>query len=187
MTVLAWSDQLSTAPAVEPVSVAEARRNSDVDDNYRDTDFSRWIVEARQRVEHDARLYLINQARVRTLDTFPSDSYIPLGRPLVSVTSFQYVDANGDTQTWATSNYEVDTKRNCVHLAYNQSWPTIREKPNAITITYVAGHGTTQTDVPPAAKAAVLMHVRTRHDEPTDGMPKGWDELIYQLKGGVYP
>ena len=187
MTILSHSDDLSVAPAVEPVSVADARRNSDVDDSYRDVDFSRWITEARKQVEHDSRLSLVNQTRIRKLDAFPSESYITLRAPLVSVSSISYIDTGGDSQTWSSAEYEVDTVRSCVHLlAHTYSYPTTRVTPNAVTITYISGHGATAATVPEAAKAAILLLCRFRHDEP--GMtPEGYQDLINQLKGGFYP
>lgn len=192
MTVLHYVDYLSVAPAIEPVSVADAKRNSDYDDPYRDQDFARWITEARKRVEHDARLSLVNQTRIRKLDAFPGVAYLECIAPLVSVTSLAYIDQAGSTQTWASSNYEVDTARHLVWLAYEKSWPDTRDIQNAVTLTYVSGHGATAATVPEAAKDAILLYCKMRFDHPEAQMDDwtttgSYQALIDTLKGGFYP
>ena len=192
MRVLSYVDYRSTDPAVEPVTVAEAKRNCDVDDGHWDQDFNRWISEARKQVEHDARLSLINQTRIRKQDAFPAESYIPLRKPLVSVTSLQYIDTSGNSQTWDSSNYEVDTNRGVIWLAYSIDWPNTRDIQNAVTVTYVSGHGTTRASVAEAARAAVYLYVKHRYEHPDgsmDDFTRGgtFQSLIDQLKGGFYP
>lgn len=191
MSALDYSNEVSTGPAIEPVSVAEAKRNCDIDDSYRDVDISRWIVEARKQVEHDSRLSLVNQTWVKKLDSFPAESYITLRKPLVSVTSLAYVDTGGSSQTWASSNYEVDTARGLLWLAYSISWPNIRDIQNAVTVTYVSGHGAATSTVPEAAKSAILLMVKHRFENagPMEDFANTgtYQGLIDQLRGGVYP
>lgn len=191
MAVLPYSLSVSSEPAIEPVSVDEAKRNSDEDDNARDADFARWITEGRRMIEHNARRSLINQTLVMKFDEFPACDYIELQNPpLSSVTSIAYLDANGDSQTWASGNYEVDTARTpgVVHLAFDKAWPTTRGIQNAVTITYVAGYGSTPADVPAEAKAAILLLVKQRYDNPESGdEPMGWDALVRRLYWGAYP
>ena len=193
-TILPWSDTLSTAPVKEPVSLADAKRNSDVDDDHRDVDFERWISAARKKVEHDARLYLINQTRVRTLDCVPSDRVITLYRPLSSVTSVQYKDTNDATQTYDAANYTVDTARGAIIRDATASWPLVGDSPNVMTVTYVAGHGTEPEDVPEAAIGA--MHLLIAHwyehrlpssSDEMKALPYAYDALIHELRGGEYP
>ena len=192
MTILQYSDVVSVAPTNEPVTVAMARRNSDVDDSYRDVDFARWIVEARKQVEHDSRLSLVNQTWVKSLDSFPGTNRIELRSPLVSVTSIAYIDTSGSTQTFSSANYEVDTARDAVWLAYSQSWPSTRGIQNSVTITYVSGHGATASSVPEAAKTAILLLVKHRYENPEIGSDAftgltTYTAVIDQLRGCDYP
>ncbi len=192
MSVLTYVDYESTAPTIEPVDVPAVRRNCDVDDSYRDIDFARWITEARKQIEHDSRICLVNSTRIRKLDAFPAEDYIPLRKPLVSVSSIAYLDTGGSSQTWASSNYEVDTNRHVVWLAYSQSYPDTRDIQNAVTITYVCGHGATRATVPEAAVAAIHLFCRMRHDAPTTPVDdwtatNAYQSLINQLKRGDYP
>ena len=191
MVTLPYSLTVSSEPAIEPVTVDEAKRNADEDDNHRDSDFSQWITEARRLLEKESRRSLITQTRVLKLDAFPACDAIELhAPPLQSVTSISYVDANGDTQTWASSNYDVDTNRTpgVVLLGYDKSYPTTRAQRNAVTVTYVAGYGSTAASVPSEAKAAILLFARHRYDHPEDGgMPMGWDALVSRMCWGAYP
>ena len=192
MQVLSRADYVSTAPTIEPVTVAEAKRNSDYDDPYRDQDFARWITEARKQVEHDARLSLVNQTRIRKLDAFPAENYIACKPPLVSVSSISYIDTAGSSQTFASGNYEVDTNRHVIWLAYEVDWPDTRDIQNAVTVTYVSGHGSGASTVPEAAKSAILLFCKMRFEQPevsmSDWTTTGtYQALIETLRGHQYP
>lgn len=77
--------------------------------------------------------------------------------PLASVTSIVYLDSDGTSTTWASSEYVVDTdsEPGRVYPAWNESWPTTQVIPNAITFTYVAG-ATSAAAVPEQAKLAIM-------------------------------
>lgn len=63
--------------------------------------------------------------------------------PLQSVTTFAYLDLDGNSQTLAATVYDVDTNSEPgrIYLKYDQSWPSIRSINDAVTITYVCGYG----------------------------------------------
>ncbi len=83
------------------------------------------------------------------LDGFPYCGYIEVPRvPLVEVGSITYVDSAGVTQTWASSNYTIDTARGRIYLAYNASWPSTQYVVNSVTVTFTAGLMTTFTADP---------------------------------------
>jgi len=192
MSVLTYVDSLSISPTLEPVTVRAVKRNLGVDDGHWDQDIARWVTEARKQVEHDTRVSLVNQTRIHKQDAFPSDNYICLRAPLVSVSTLQYIDTAGSSQTWGSSNYEVDTARHAVWLAWGISWPNIRAIQNAVTITYVSGHGATTATVPEAAKAAIHLFCKMRFDQPTMTVDdytgvSAYRALIDQLRGGYYP
>ena len=80
--------------------------------------------------------------------------------PLLTVSSFAYVDTSGNSTTWSSTNYSVlsDADPGRLALAYNASWPAVRTQPEAITITYTAGYGAASA-VPQTIKHAVKMLV----------------------------
>ena len=149
---------LSSAPAVEPVTATEAKAHNRIDTSADDTLIATYIAAAREHGEHMTRRAFITQTWVWKLDAFPLGGvmYMPLP-PLQSVTSVQYVDANGATQTWSTDDYDVDTssKPGRIVPVYNKSFPTTRNDTNAVTVTFVAGYGDATTDVPDQLRVAI--------------------------------
>lgn len=148
----------SVDPASEPVSVSEFKTHARIDHSDEDTLITAYLVAARQWSETWLRRSLITQTWVARYDGFPARIVLPYA-PLQSVTSIQYVDASGNTQTASTALYVVDTYRHPgeVYLAYDQTWPTTRDEQNAVTITYVAGYGDDPDDVPEAIRHAIKL------------------------------
>ena len=152
---------LVTGPASEPVSVEEAKAHLRVDGSDDDAYIGTLITTARSHVETITRRALITQTWKLVLDDWPDDVlelYLP---PLVSVSSLTYKDADGDTQTFASSNYVVDADsvpgRLC--LADDASWPSDDLYPmGAVQIQYVAGYGDAD-EVPQPIKSAILLLV----------------------------
>jgi len=79
--------------------------------------------------------------------------------PLQSVTSISYIDANNTTQTWASSNYQVDIYstpgRICVAPAAQLPALYGSGKLNQVTIRFIAGYGSNPTDVPEDIRHAI--------------------------------
>lgn len=121
------------------------------------------IKTARQMVETFTRRVLITQTWDLKLDCFSGDLIrLPLP-PLQSVSSINYVDANGVTPTlWAATKYIVDApagdhaERGRVTLAYGESWPVTRAIANAVTVEFIAGYGEAGA-VPLGIKQAMLL------------------------------
>ena len=79
--------------------------------------------------------------------------------PVQSVTSVQYVDTNGTTQTLtASTDYTADVYAKPARIvpAYSKWWPTTRGFINDVIVTYIAGYGTA-ADVPLNIRQAILM------------------------------
>lgn len=148
-----------TPPASEPLTLAEARLH--LREDFGDDDhIESLIVAARQYCEtYTNRAFITTTFRL-TLDAFPCGDVIELPRPnLLTVTSIQYVDENGDTQTFSSSDYSVDTGSlpGRIVLGYAESWPTTRCQRNAVTVNYTAGYGATATSVPDTIKSAMRL------------------------------
>lgn len=146
----------TTDAAAEIMSTADAKTHLRVTGPDEDTYVAALVKAARMAVEEWTSRATTNQTWVMTLDKFPADAEIRLPRPpLSSVTSLAYVDGSGNSQTWSSVNYVVvarDTPGR-IRLAYGIDWPATRDQPNAVTITYVAGYGSTAATVP-----ALLVH-----------------------------
>lgn len=153
--------RLITAPSDEPVSLDEAKLHLRVDDAAEDNYVNGLLIAARTWCENYQNRAYLTQAWRLTLDAFPrcGQSVIRVPRaPLRSVTNIQYVDTDGVTQTWASSNYLVDTQSEPgrIALAYGASWPSTRCQVGAVTVNYSAGYGEAE-DVPEQVKHAIKL------------------------------
>lgn len=158
-----WSLKRTAEPAVEPVSLAEAKVHLKMDDITADDALITALIQtAREWVEQATRRSLITQTWRYRLSELPSCDYIELPRPpLLAVSSFTYVDGNGDSQTWSTSSYSVlsDAEPGRVAIAYGMVWPSIRDQEAAVTVTYTAGYGAVPGLVPAPLRQAILLLV----------------------------
>jgi len=142
---------ISEQPDSEPMTLAQAKAHLRVDAADDDAYITAMIVAARQWVEQMANLCLIEQTVVERFDSFPTYGYFDLSKsPVMAVTSIQYTDSNGDLQTWAAGNYEVDTvtKPARVMVKFGISYPTTRLALAPVTVTYTAGFGDEADDIP---------------------------------------
>lgn len=91
--------------------------------------------------------------------------------PVQSVTSIQYVDSDGVTQTLDSSQYILNNfkKRATIHPAHDVTFPTVQTVINPITVTYVAGYGGASA-VPEDIKMAVRLMVADMYENRTDSV-----------------
>ena len=195
-----YATEMTSGPAVEPLTVSEAKAHLRVDHTTDDSYIESLIKAARRSAElFQGRAYITQTWKVY-LNTFPSAAAIAIPyAPLQSVTSISYVDLNGNTQTLSSDLYQVDTKSmpGQVVLAPLASWPSTQtDKVNAVTITFVAGYGNTSASVPEHIRHAIRLILSDfyQHRENTivgnvvNQIPKSaemllWQDRIYNFKG----
>lgn len=164
MLIPSW--RVTTEPASEPVTLAEAKAHLRVLHSAEDDLITALIVAARQKAEAFLGRALITQTREVTLDRWPSayvdgheDIELPGGK-LTSITSVTYTASDGTATVWGAGNYVADTLREVgrVYLAHGVSWPALRSGPNGVRIRYVTGYGNAAA-VPSLIKAGMLLYV----------------------------
>lgn len=151
---------LITAPAAEPISVAELKTHARITHSAEDAALAIFIAAARQMCEGKMKRAIINQTWAQTLDEFPSGGApvkLLMYRP-ASITSVGYTDAAGDSQTLAGSDYTLvaDSMPALLHPTADY-WPDTEDSPNAATITYVVGFGASSASVPDDIRAWCLL------------------------------
>lgn len=158
-----WSLKVTTAPTTEPVTVAELREHGRFDDADTDAYVTSLGTAARRWVENRTNRALITQTRTLKIDRFPSGDGQVIELPggvVQSVSSVSYQDTGDATQTWASSNYELDLNTDGgtarLGLADGKDWPDVRDDTLAVTIVYIAGYGAAAA-VPEDIKLAIKM------------------------------
>lgn len=160
--------EIVTPPAEEPITLAEAKAHCRIDIDDDDALLGSLILDAREWCERYTRRALVTQTWRLHLDAFPPSVGIhggPLQLPggkVQSVTSVDYLDGDGDAQTLDAADYQLSSKDPqrpaFIVPAYGTSWPSTREVPDAVSVTYVAGYGAAAA-VPQIFKSAMLLHV----------------------------
>jgi len=156
-----------TQPAVEPVTLAEAKAHLRVDTADDDTYITGLVRAAREWVEQYLDRTLVHTQWVMRFDKFPPDGTldIELPRPpmvasgTATAVALTFTYENGDTATYSTASFRVDraSTPGAVKTNYGQTWPPHRQDDNAISVTWWAGYGASGNDVPAAIRHAILM------------------------------
>lgn len=161
-----YTGHTRTKSEVLPVPFEDVRRQLRMDDLVQDDDHIRMIAMAVcDDIERQYNAALITQTIVEKHSAFPAKSETPIWvaiRPGLSVTSVAYIDSDGASQTFSSSDYDVSTTERGMYVIpkVDKDWPTdLAVRPDAVTITYQAGYGTIPTNVPAAIRLAVLNRV----------------------------
>jgi len=192
---------VTVVPTTEPITIAEAKAHLRVDDSEDDTTILSFVSACRGYLEDMLNRTLVSTTYEWTRDGFPPSHrdvwnsssirgretfYVPRS-PLASVTSIQYIDEDGVTQTLASSKYTVDTgsEPGRIYPTIDEFWPDTRGVNNSVTVTYVAGYGTL-TAVPNQIKQCLMLLLAGWYENREyvitntrfDTLPLGVEELI---------
>jgi uncharacterized phiE125 gp8 family phage protein len=194
-----------TQPAVEPVTLAEAKAHLRVDTADDDTYITGLVRAAREWVEQYLDRTLVHTQWVMRFDKFPPDGTldIELPRPpmvasgTATAVALTFTFENGDTSTYNTASFRVDraSTPGAVKTLYGQTWPPHLQDDNAISVTWWAGYGASGSDVPQSIRHAMLMlcshWYETRGATLATGavpqdVPFGVASLLDSMKWGSY-
>ena len=182
-----WALTLVTAPAVEPVTLAEAVGHMRVDITDDDTYITALIVAARMIAEERTGRAIITQTWDYVLDDFPHGDVMSLRKPkLQTVTSIKYTDSDSVERTMPATDYLVDANSSPgrIVLKFAKIWPTVILQPaSAVRIRMVVGYGLAIA-VPQPLKQAILFLVahwyenRQPVEKAMEKVPMTFDFLI---------
>lgn len=155
MTVL-----LITPPALEPVSLAEAKAHLRLTGTDDDDFVSALIVAARLQVETAIRRVLVDQTWRIYRDDWPRDGLVelPVG-PIRSVAEVIVYDADGTPVTLSPTAWQLDAASAPARLKLLGTGPTPGRPLNGIEIDVVAGFGPSGLEVPQPLRLAISMLV----------------------------
>lgn len=179
---------LTSGPASEPVTVAEAKAHLRLDGNAEDLLIASLILTSRLHIEAAMGLALITQSWRLILDRWPAWPEVPIPlRPIQSITSVNVLAADGTPETMPASGYILHQHGWPPRLIRTgTAWPAPGRVAAGIEIAFAAGYGAGASDVPAPIRQALLMLVAHwyEHRDPIEigstviAIPAGVSELL---------
>ncbi len=175
-----------TGPVGRVISPADLRTHCRITATLEDAYLDKLSDAAQDEAEAYTWRKLLKQTWDQYFDGFADPLYLRYP-PLHSdgVTSVTYTDTGGDSQTLATSVYEVAEEDGItvVRRKYNQTWPSTRSHEDVVTVRFVCGWDTVG-DVPERFKQAIRIHVAHYYDPGRAGeqMPEMFWRLLSPLR-----
>ena len=156
-----------TVPAVEPVTLSEAKAHLRVDTSDDDTYIGTLITAAREWCEQYLDRTLVHTQWVMRFDKFPDSGIEPVELPrppmvtsgTATAVTVTFTQEAGPTSTYSTAEYRVDRNATpgTILPIYGTTWTPHRQDDNAISVTWWAGYGASGSSVPAAIRHAILM------------------------------
>lgn len=151
----------TVAPATYPVTLDELKAHLRIDHDDEDAQLSSYIAAATARLDGWSGVMgrcLVSQTWVWRIEEFPGRKWLELPFPGVQSLTVAYYDPQNVLQTFASSNWQIvpGPVADMLMLEEFASWPSVADRPDAISITMVAGYGAA-ADVPADVRQAVLM------------------------------
>lgn len=150
---------LVSPPAVEPITLAEAKAHLRVTHSAEDDLIDGLITAARQHAEEYTKRAFITQTWEVTLDAFPTGQIRLPRPPLQEVAEVAYTDGNGDEQTVASFTTRPHPVAPAIYPLYAAEWPIALDDVGAVRVTFTAGYGDDRGDVPAPIRQAIKLLV----------------------------
>jgi len=169
---------LSQPPAIEPVTLSEAKAHLKVESSVDDTSVTRLIITARQYVEKQIDRVLIDQTWLVYSNSWPRDGEQSLiVSPVSSVVNLRTFSVDDIASVIDPSHYYFDQASDPQKLVLrtSRSWAMPGRKVNGIEIEVIAGYGAGGDAVPGPLRQAILMlvaHWYENRQPSCSGMPQ---------------
>ena len=161
--------KLVTAPAAEPLSVAETQDYLRIDPANDQTLIASLITASRRALEEYTSRSLINTTwddAVEARQLVGTSLRLPRA-PLASITSATYYADDGTAATFSATSYYADTYSTPGRLVLldGASWPSALRERASLVVRFVAGYGSSSTYVPEEIRMALLMLCGLMYEE----------------------
>lgn len=174
--------KVTTAPASEPVSLAELKLSLRITDTAQDSLLTQYISDARDMAERYTGRKFMEQTITSYTDAWREAGgewwsgwrqghvgYIGQSQkaicfdwaPAISITSVVTIDSSNSETAYSSANYYLENfdndKPSVLRFNDGASLPADLRDENAWKIVWKAGYGTATTDVPASIRRAILM------------------------------
>lgn len=151
---------LTSPPAVEPVSLAEAKSHLRLEAGNEDPLIASLIVTSRLHIETVLGLCLITQGWSWLLDAWPDLAVLRLPmRPVQAIGAVRITAEDGSISSLAPDSYLLDGFGAPARLVRRRGrvWPMPGRNANGIEIAFTAGFGAQPSSVPEDIRHALLL------------------------------
>jgi uncharacterized phiE125 gp8 family phage protein len=154
------------APAIEPITLAEAKQFLRVDNSADDAPITLMITGAREAAERYLGLSFITQSWKLTLAEYLPET-VPLRfGPVQSITSVTILLEAGGTQVLSASGYRLSIDKRAIEILT----PITGYR---FEIVYQSGYGATAASIPGLIRQGILQHLAAMYDlrSPAAALP----------------
>jgi uncharacterized phiE125 gp8 family phage protein len=184
--------QLVTAPAIEPITLAQAKEHLRVDGSDEDSLITLCITAARDRIENECRRAFVRQRWIAYI-TGDMAANLPVELPrarLMAAETFllEYRNAAGTWTAWADNIRQAAREPALLWITEQPDDVDVARSPQDAVwrATFWSGYGSLATDVPGPLRHAILLytaHLFERREMVISGatvteIPKSLDWLI---------
>lgn len=159
---------LITPPAVEPLSLAEAKAWLRIVGTAEDDVIAALIASARLVIEALTRRVLIAQTWRVMLDRAPPDGFLLPVSPVRSIVAVRVYPATGTPQALAPEAYALEQDLGSGRLRFNASPPEPGRVRDGFEIDVVAGFGETAAAVPGPLRQAMRLLIARWYENRGD-------------------
>lgn len=188
-----WKLKPVTPPAVEPVTLARAKRHMRVVISDEDEDITSMIKAARMAAEEYTRRAFVYQVWDAAYPCFPTYGIRLPKPPLISLISVNYTDDDDVYQLLPSDQYRVDSfaEPGVILRPNGVRWPIITQAGPRVVIRFAAGYpqgagspGDDAENVPDPIKAAILLHVGEMYEnrDVAAEMPMACESLLHPYR-----
>ena len=152
----------TSAPAVPPVTLSDAKAHLRVDGTDEDALITSLIETATAHVERTVGLALITQGVTIVRDAWPDNWLVELPlSPVQTITNITTFEADGGSFIFDTGHWFSDTISHPPRIVLHGTapWPRPGRRANGIEIVVTAGFGNAPEDVPEPIRQALLLLV----------------------------
>ena len=152
--------KVAGAALAYPIDLEQVKSHLSITHDAQDRMLAADIMIAHDWAEEYTRRAIATRDYLITRDRFPSGAWeLPLGR-VTAIGSVQYIDTDGATQTWSSSEYETDLDSDHasrLRPGPSYSWPSTGDYLAAARVTVTAGWDA--DDVPYTVRQALLFKI----------------------------
>ena len=163
--------KVTTAPASEPISVADAKTYLNVTTTLHNALITNIVSAARVMYEQYTDTAVISQTITQVWDYTPCKEFELGVSPLITSTLpvLSYTDTNGSYQTYDATNYTLDSVSTLPRLVKKTTanWPSTGDFPNRWRCVYLAGYAVAAS-VPEDISSSILLMVGFLYENRED-------------------